>query len=72
MHQLMHQPRAVRADIARWRRREPEKTVLYQILQEHLETFLALGDADPGRSALPGFVARELRRYLACGILARG
>ena len=53
--------------------REPEKTLLHQVLREHLETFLA---AARERSAygrgLPAFVERELRAYLDCGILARG
>jgi len=51
----------------RRRRRAPEEGVLYRVLAEHLETFLDL-TAD----RLPGFVARELRKYLHCGVLAAG
>ncbi|MFQ5668804.1 MAG: transposase [Candidatus Binatia bacterium] len=54
-----------------YRRRTPEKTVLYRVLAEHLETFLQIVHADPSRS-LPRFVERELRGFLDCGILARG
>jgi len=40
-------------------------------VREHLETFLALLDTQPG-FGLPAFCKRELRRYLECGILAHG
>jgi hypothetical protein len=53
-------------------RREPENSVLYQILAEHLETFLARARADETRGDLPRFVVRELRGFLECGILAHG
>jgi hypothetical protein len=48
-----------------YRRREPERTVLYQALLEHTETFLA-------QNTVPAFVGRTFRRYLDCGVLARG
>jgi len=44
--------------------------VLYQVLQEHLETFLERVELD-GRN-LPRFVVRELRGFLRCGIRAHG
>jgi len=50
--------------------REPQRTVLYHVLQEHLETFLERVERD-GRS-LPSFVVRELRGFLRCGIRAYG
>ena len=40
----LHPPSA--PGVATYRRREPEKTVLYQILQEHLETFRARAETD--------------------------
>ena len=49
------------------RRRAPEEGVLYRVLAEHLETFL-----DRAGDRLPGFIAKELRKYLHCGILAAG
>ncbi len=56
-----------------YRRREPEDTVLYRVLAEYLETFLAgAGQGNGMRSGLPRFVERELRGFLDCGILARG
>jgi hypothetical protein len=44
--------------------------LLYREVQEHLETFL-LHRFEEGRP-VPGFVTRELRRYLECGILSYG
>lgn len=61
------------APLGGYRRREPEQTLLHQVVCEQLETFL---EAARERSAhgrgLPAFVERELRAYLDCGILARG
>lgn len=65
-------PGAARSPLA-YERREPEKTLLHAVVRERLETFL---DAARERSStgrgLPAFVEQNLRRYLACGILARG
>ena len=48
-------------------RREPEKHPLYQVLAQHLETFLQrTRTAD---HQLPDHVEQELRAYLRCGIL---
>jgi len=53
-------------------RREPEKTALYQVLQQHLLTFeQEWTDKSDGRT-LPSFVTDELHDFLDCGILARG
>jgi hypothetical protein len=53
-------------------RRQPDKTALYQVLQQHLLTFeQQWTDAASGRT-LPKFVTEELHKYLDCGILARG
>jgi hypothetical protein len=50
--------------------RHPEHSLLYQVVAEHLETFLAR-QAERDRP-VPGFVEREFRRYLECGVLAHG
>jgi hypothetical protein len=52
-------------------RRTPENTLLYRAVAEHVETFLDRFEASRG-GGLPRFVIRELRKFLACGILARG
>ena len=53
-------------------RREPEKTALFQVLQQHLLTFeQEWTDKSDGRT-LPSFVTDELHDFLGCGVLARG
>ena len=54
-----------------YRRRQPERTLLYRTVQTHLSTWLALHDDGAGATA-PAAVEREFRRYLDCGILAHG
>jgi len=56
-----------------YRRREPEKTVLYGVVREHLETFLAdARAASPSGAGYPAFVEKEFRLYLSCGQLPHG
>ncbi len=50
-----------------YERRRPEDTVLYQVVQEHLETFLAQVEGEAG-SGLPEFVKSEFDAFLECGI----
>jgi hypothetical protein len=52
--------------------RDPSQTVLYRVVADHLETFLASLDADPDAKGLPAYVEREFYDYLQCGILAHG
>jgi hypothetical protein len=52
--------------------RDPSQTVLYRVVADHLETFLASLDADPDARGLPAYVERELYDYLQCGVLAYG
>ncbi len=56
-----------------YRRRRPERTLLYRTVQTHFETWLALrpGECDDA-DAVPGYVERDFPRYLECGILAHG
>ena len=54
-----------------YERRRPEETTLYQVVQEHLESFLAQVEAETGTS-LPEFVKDEFDAFLECGILAHG
>ncbi len=58
---------------AAYQRREPEKTVLYQVVLQHLETFLSrMREACPDHDPIPDYVEKTFRSYLGCGILARG
>jgi hypothetical protein len=52
--------------------RDPSGTVLYQVIAEHLEAFLATLAADPTAQGLPDDVVEEFYAYLQCGILAHG
>jgi len=48
----------------------PEETLLHRVVRDQIETFLAR--AREREHPVPRFVERELRAYLACGVLARG
>ena len=52
--------------------RDPSRTVLYQVIADHLETFLATLAADPTTKGLPTYVVEEFYAYLQCGVLAHG
>jgi hypothetical protein len=57
---------------APYRSRDPAKSVLYRVVQSHFEADVGLcteGDGEVG--ALPGYVERELRRYLDWRFLSR-
>jgi len=58
---------------SRYRRREPERTLLHTTVRAHWKTFLAeVEERGEGGASLPRFVVGEFERYLACGILAHG
>jgi len=67
-------PDAVLAPLSSgYRRREPEKTLLYEVVEQNLPAFLAeTMEKSPDGEGLPWFVEREFRNYLDCGILSRG
>ena len=54
-----------------YERRRLEETILYRLVQDNLETFLAQVEAEGGAS-LPPFVKDEFEAFLECGILAHG
>jgi hypothetical protein len=58
--------------VATYTPRDPSGTVLYHVIAEHLETFLASLADDPEATGLPAYVQREFYDYLRCGILAHG
>src|SRR5207248_3529410 len=58
--------------VATYTPRDPSGTVLYHVIAEHLETFLASLADDPEATGLPAYVQREFDDYLRCGILAYG
>ena len=56
---------------ASYERRRPDETTLYQVVQEHVETFFAQVELETG-AGLPQFVKDEFEAFLECGILAHG
>ena len=66
----IHQDCVVCESSALYTPRHPEESILYSVVAEQLETFLA---RQRERDRLvPRFVERELRSFLECGILAHG
>ena len=59
-----------RRGASNYRRREPEKSLLYETVRGDLKTFLA--EIEHDGSGSPRFVVAEFERYLRCGILANG
>jgi hypothetical protein len=56
-----------------YRQRQPEKTILYQLIINHLETMLAEScTRNEHGFGYPRFIEREFRRYLSCGQLGEG
>ena len=64
--QSAHRPTALP-----YQRRRPEESTLYQVVQEHTETFFAQVEVETG-TGLPQFVKDEFEAFLECGILAHG
>ena len=50
--------------LATYAPRDPSHTVLYTVIADHLETFLASLVADPEATGLPAYVQREFYAYL--------
>ena len=63
--------RAAAGSAVHYERRRPEETALYQLVQEHAESFSAHIEAETGAN-LPQFVKDEFDAFLDCGILAHG
>ena len=55
-----------------YKRHEPEKTLLYQVVAREWDTWFAERQADTSRTPLPAYVEREVEAFLKCGILAHG
>jgi hypothetical protein len=53
-----------------YRRREPQKLVLYQAVKEHLRGFLAA--AEEAERPVPAWVRDELEAFLDCGLIEKG
>ena len=52
--------------------RDAEHAVLYRVIEEHLDAFLATARQNGDGASLPAFVEQEFRDFLTCGVLAHG
>ena len=56
-----------------YRPRHPEATALYQVVRDHLESFLEDGRRRTEHGfGYPGHLEKTFRRYLSCGVLSQG
>ena len=55
-----------------YKRRRPEETTLYRVVQDNLATLVGAVEDGALAIALPKFVKKELEGYLDCGLLCRG
>jgi len=51
--------------------RQPQDTLLYRVVYDHLDDFIALTEERYERP-LPRYVVRAFRAYLECGKMERG
>jgi hypothetical protein len=56
----------------RYRRRRPERTVVYRVVHDNLETLYAAVEEGFVSASLPDFVRGEFERFLDCGLLCKG
>jgi hypothetical protein len=69
---VLRKPEAIQSPRI-YRRRRPERTVLYQAVQENIETYFSQARwEDPLGKGVPAYVEHDLRQYLTCGLLAHG
>jgi hypothetical protein len=67
-HDAGHHPSCGTSDRSGYQPRRPEKTVLYQVVQQNIETLWAEAEAQsPYGMGYPAHVKREFERYLSCG-----
>jgi hypothetical protein len=55
-----------------YQRATPERTTLYDVVRENLQTLYAAVEDGYAGAALPPFVRQEFEGYLGCGLLCRG
>ncbi len=55
-----------------YRRREPERSILYETVRAHWKALLAAVAQSTDGGSFPRFVIAEFERFLSCGILANG
>ena len=55
-----------------YKRRDPERAILYQVLQPNIDGFFRGLESNPDQKPLPYFVRKELEKFLNCGLLRHG
>ena len=55
-----------------YERHSPEKTILYQVIQENFDSFVREAQRKTDNLPFPMHVYQEVEEYLKCGILAYG
>ncbi len=56
----------------KYKRRDPERAILYQVLQQNMEQFFQTVESNPDQKSLPYFVKKEFEKFLSCGLLRHG
>ena len=51
---------------------QPARSVLYQVVRDHFETFRAQAAGVFDGGGLPSFIEEEFEEFLRCGFLAGG
>ena len=59
-------------DSLAYRPRDPGRSVLYRVVDEHLDAFLDAAAHHADGARLPKFVEQVFRDFLTCGVLAHG
>jgi len=57
---------------AAYQPRDAERSVLYRVVEAHLDAFLDAAAQDAEGARLPMLVEQEFRDFLTCGVLAHG
>jgi hypothetical protein len=65
-------PELIEKEGYRYRRRRPERTVFYRVVQDNLSTLYAAVEEGFVDASLPDFVRNEFERFLDCGLLCKG
>lgn len=55
-----------------YKNRDPEATILYQVLDQNMELFFKGLDSNVEQKAFPYFVRKEFEKFLSCGVLKQG
>lgn len=55
-----------------YKRRDPERAILYQVLQQNMEQFFQTVESNSDQKSLPYFVRKEFEKFLNCGLLRQG